>query len=189
MFGKAAGFAPSSISRALDGTNGFRLDGDRCGRLERLSVASAGDVNGDGFDDLIIGAHRRRPDGDLIPARAMWYSARRAGFASTLDLAAPRRDQRLPPDRHASCDDYNSGLFGRLGGDVNGDGFDDLIVGAPGADSWQPTMPARAMWCSARRGGFAAEHSISRASTARTASGWMASEAMTSGNSVSRPGT
>lgn len=48
---------PAFIDLAsLDGTTGFRIDGiggyDNSGR----SVASAGDVNGDGFDDFIIGA-------------------------------------------------------------------------------------------------------------------------------------
>ena len=45
----------------LDGTNGFRLDGIDAGDLSGFSVASAGDVNGDGFDDLIVGA----PGADL----------------------------------------------------------------------------------------------------------------------------
>ena len=40
----------------LDGTNGFRLDGEAAGDLSGYSVSSAGDVNGDGYDDLIIGA-------------------------------------------------------------------------------------------------------------------------------------
>ena len=41
----------------LDSTNGFRLDGGGFNDLSGTSVIGAGDVNDDGFDDLIIGAH------------------------------------------------------------------------------------------------------------------------------------
>jgi hypothetical protein len=40
----------------LDGTNGFRLDGANAGDYSAASVAGAGDINGDGIDDLIVGA-------------------------------------------------------------------------------------------------------------------------------------
>ena len=40
---------------SLDGTNGFRLDGVNSGDEAGRSVSSAGDVNGDGFDDVLIG--------------------------------------------------------------------------------------------------------------------------------------
>ena len=39
----------------VDGTNGFVINGDRAGGLLGTLVSGAGDVNGDGFDDLIIG--------------------------------------------------------------------------------------------------------------------------------------
>jgi len=57
VYGKASWTTTPSFDLAtLDGTNGFRLVG--IAELDRsaTSVSSAGDVNGDGFDDLIIGA-------------------------------------------------------------------------------------------------------------------------------------
>ena len=49
-------FASTVNLSTLDGTNGFRLDGEAAGDQSGCSVSSAGDVNGDGYDDLIIGA-------------------------------------------------------------------------------------------------------------------------------------
>ena len=40
----------------LNGTNGFKLDGEAVGDKNGYSVSPAGDVNGDGYADLLIGA-------------------------------------------------------------------------------------------------------------------------------------
>ena len=58
VFGKSAGFASSIALSSLDGTTGFVLTGIDGGDRSGFSVSGAGDVNGDGFDDLIIGAYR-----------------------------------------------------------------------------------------------------------------------------------
>ncbi len=49
---------------ALDGSNGFALNGINAGDRSGRSVSGAGDVNGDGVDDLIIGASMADPNGD-----------------------------------------------------------------------------------------------------------------------------
>jgi hypothetical protein len=60
---------PVSVLRfelsSLNGSNGFRLDDDRS-RLSFNSVSNAGDVNGDGFDDLIVGDSFGKASG-LVP--------------------------------------------------------------------------------------------------------------------------
>ena len=62
MFGKASGFAANLNLSTLDGSNGFKLSGVAAGDHSGLSVASAGDVNGDGFADLIVGAWLAKPE-------------------------------------------------------------------------------------------------------------------------------
>ena len=42
---------------SLDGTNGFVINGIDAFDQSGISVSAAGDVNGDGIDDIIIGAH------------------------------------------------------------------------------------------------------------------------------------
>ncbi|MDG1895027.1 MAG: integrin alpha, partial [Fuerstiella sp.] len=71
----------------LNGTNGFRLDGIDAGDLSGFSVSSAGDVNGDGFDDLIIGARRADPGGDSAAGESYVVFGKSSGFTAAVDLA------------------------------------------------------------------------------------------------------
>ena len=59
---------------ALHGTNGFVVNG-QAGDNSGSSVASAGDVNGDGIADLVIGAPGFYGSNSLLPARPMWSLA------------------------------------------------------------------------------------------------------------------
>jgi FG-GAP repeat len=46
------------LANVAAGSGGFVIHGQDAGDKSGYSVSSAGDVNGDGFDDLIIGARR-----------------------------------------------------------------------------------------------------------------------------------
>jgi hypothetical protein len=85
------------------------------------SVAGAGDVNGDGFDDLILGAPRagERGAGGYPGAAYLFYGPVR-GALSVLDADAVFLGE---PGSWA-------GRAVAGAGDVNGDGFDDLLIGA-----------------------------------------------------------
>jgi hypothetical protein len=128
VFGKAGGFASTFDLSTLDGTNGFRLDGAATYDYSGRSVASAGDVNGDGFDDLIVGAPRAV---DYSGASYVVFG-KAGGFAATLDLSTLDGATGFRLDGVAAGD--YSGFSVASAGDVNGDGLADLIIGAGGAD-------------------------------------------------------
>ena len=75
---------------SLDGTNGFILAGIDRFDLSGISVSSAGDVNGDGYDDLIIGARGADPNGTGKPARPMSSMAGQVRRAQGADSISPR---------------------------------------------------------------------------------------------------
>jgi hypothetical protein len=61
VFGKADGTAVE-LSDVANGTGGFAINGE-AGNGVGFSVSGAGDVNGDGFDDLIVNAPGANADG------------------------------------------------------------------------------------------------------------------------------
>ena len=63
MFGNDSGFSSSLNLSSLDGSNGFAINGIDANDVI-ASVSGAGDVNGDGIDDVIIGASGADPNGN-----------------------------------------------------------------------------------------------------------------------------
>jgi len=83
------------------------------------SVSTAGDVNGDGYDDVIVGAPHYYNSQMSEGAVAVYY-----GSVSGLSLAPDWGDE-------SNLEGAHFGWSVGTAGDVNGDGFSDVIVGAP----------------------------------------------------------
>jgi len=132
VFGRAGGFAADLDLRTLDGSNGFRLDGLDTSDRSAISVSAAGDVNADGFDDIIIGAFGGDPGGDSAAGESYVVFGKAGGFAASFDLSTLDGSNGFRIDGGDAFD--NSGRSVSAAGDVNGDGFDDIIVGATGGD-------------------------------------------------------
>ncbi|MBN8549861.1 MAG: FG-GAP repeat protein, partial [Deltaproteobacteria bacterium] len=107
----------------LSTTAAWTAESDQNGAQFGLSVASAGDVNGDGFSDVIVGA-ALYDGGNNDEGRAYVYLGSPGGLAASPSWTAES--------------DQTSALFGisvASAGDVNGDGFSDVIVGARAYDA------------------------------------------------------
>jgi hypothetical protein len=94
----------------------FTATGEALASAFGRAVGTAGDVNGDGFDDLIVGAPGHGGTG-----RVYVYAGGRGGLQSAPIFVA---GGQTPGDRF--------GCAVAAAGDVNGDGFHDIIVGADG---------------------------------------------------------
>ncbi|MCP4306559.1 MAG: hypothetical protein GY788_17155, partial [bacterium] len=144
VFGSGSGFGSDVGGRqvidltSLSASEGFIIQGDEGSDRAGYIVSSAGDVNGDGFDDLIIGAPLG-DDGGSFAGEAYVVFGTDAGFGTpdlasrqVIDLTNLSAAQGFIIQGDEGSD--RAGWSVSSAGDVNGDGFDDLIVGAPFGD-------------------------------------------------------
>ena len=103
------------------------INGQASGDFSGISVASAGDVNGDGLADLIVGASQSDPAGGANAGRSYVVFGKSNTTAINLSAIAAGTDGFVI---NGQARDDQSGFSVASAGDVNGDGLADLIVGA-----------------------------------------------------------
>jgi hypothetical protein len=133
VFGKSSGGFPVSLHlSALDGTNGFVILGEEMNDRSGSSVSFAGDVNGDGMDDLIIGAPQASHLGESSAGMTYVLFGQSGGYPASFKLSHVDGTNGFKIGGDIASD--RSGYSVGYAGDINGDGFDDVFIGAPGAD-------------------------------------------------------
>ena len=114
---------PATGEHALEQAAG-RLTGERAGDMAGNAVSAAGDVDDDGHADLLVGAAAEGSNG-AYAGTAYLVLGPVSGNRSLADA-----DLRLRGDALGDQAGYSLAAAG----DMNGDGQDDVLVGAPGSD-------------------------------------------------------
>ncbi|EDN72492.1 conserved hypothetical protein [Beggiatoa sp. SS] len=131
VFGKADTTAVN-LSTIVSGKGGFAINGIDAGDQSGMAVSGAGDLNGDGWDDLIIGA----PFANLND-QTIWVGESYVVFGKpdtkAIDLNQLAEGKGGFILKGIDANDL-AGYAVSGAGDVNGDGLADLIIGARGAD-------------------------------------------------------
>ena len=130
IFGKNNGFANIDLS-TLSLPQGVKIIGANNGDNSGWAVGGAGDVNNDGYDDIIIGARYADPLGRINAGESYLIFGKNTTLFTNIDLKNLTLTQGIKI-LGADIND-NSGNSVSAAGDVNKDGYDDIIIGASGA--------------------------------------------------------
>jgi len=114
---------------ALNGTNGFKIEGEALAAFYGVgySVSGAGDINGDGIDDLLLGMPYYNNSGRSY----VIFGGSEVGGSGVIALSTLNGMNGFKLD---GDDDSDSGESVSAAGDVNGDDFGDLLIG-----TWAPS--------------------------------------------------
>ncbi len=125
-----------------------QIDGGQSNARLGSALAGAGDVNGDGFSDLLVGANEF-DNGQTNEGRAYIFRGGAGAFATT-------------PYATLEINQIDAG-FGSAAagvGDVNGDGFADVLIGAPEFDILASNNEGAAFLYLGGAGAFVTTHSV-----------------------------
>jgi Ca2+-binding RTX toxin-like protein len=129
IYGQVGGIGSINFS-ALAPSQGFQILGEYAANAGPYMVGtSAGDINGDGYDDIVIGAPYYGP---FIPFTGRAYVVYGHATSGAVDLGNMTATQGMIL-QSPSYNDWHFGEAVAAAGDVNGDGYDDVLIGAPAA--------------------------------------------------------
>jgi hypothetical protein len=160
VYGKPDGDDVSLLQVEQYSSGGFAIFGTDTGDLAGGAVSGGGDFNGDGFSDIVVGAEAAalgrgsvagcENRGDCTPGMAyvIWGQPFGSGRAPvTESLADLEAGADLGLAMHGANIADHTGRSVASGSDINGDGFDDILIGAPGAyyfgQAGEPVRPGR----------------------------------------------
>ncbi len=118
ILGFLAGLSPSIFPQSIGGDHEaiLNFNGSNAGDNFGWSVANAGDLDGDGLDDLVVGADQASPGGRFQAGKVFVFSSSDGGLL--LDFEGSFAGDR-----------FGHSVAGA--GDIDGDGIPDILVGAP----------------------------------------------------------
>lgn len=121
-----------TLSNIAAGTGGFPINGESQPGNSGFSVSSAGDVNGDGLADIIVGAPHASPSGSVAGRSYVIFDKTSTAGVSLTEVASGSGGFVINGET-IYTDLERSGYSVSTAGDVNGDGLADLVVGDPNA--------------------------------------------------------
>ena len=125
--GPGVGSSGDVLLSSLNGINGFKLDGENNNDLSGYSVSAAGDINGDGHADLLIGAYGY-PSSSYKGRSYVLFGGPGVGSSGDILLSSLNGTNGFKLDGENNGD--YSGSSVSAAGDINGDGNNDLLIGA-----------------------------------------------------------
>ena len=124
-------YGSAGAGLTLTGVGGFNqgnLEGDGTQNGDQFGGSMAsGDFNGDGFDDIVVGSPGESNNGGLVH---VLYGSN-VGLRTNGNQRWRQGSDDIPGDRETG----DSFAYAVATGDFNNDGFDDIVIGAPGEDS------------------------------------------------------
>jgi hypothetical protein len=144
IYGKSGGLTDLDLLNFTT-AQGFKILGSVNGDAAGYSVNSAGDVNGDGVVDVIVGAYQADPSGrtDAGTAYVIYCNTGNLADVDLLNLTSAQGFKILGSAGGSVPYGDNAGISVSSAGDINGDGINDVLVGAPGTSTsgsfWEGT--------------------------------------------------